>query len=177
MYLKRLIVKSFKNISEADLVFSQGLNCICGDNGEGKTNLLDAVWYLSMTKSFLLSTDRYTCQQGADMAILNGTYSGPDEELHQIAFSLTGKCEKVIKRDGKSYPRLSDHIGTIPIVVISPADISLVNDSGEERRRFLNVMLSQTDRSYLQAVQNYNRCLQQRNKVLHQMAENSRGGE
>lgn len=175
MFLRRLIIKDFKNIADADLTFSPGLNCICGDNGEGKTNLLDAVWYLSMTKSFLLATDRFVCRQGTERTILNGTYCGEAGE-HQIAFSLEARGEKVIRKDGKNYTRLSDHIGSIPIVVISPADTSLVNDSGEERRRFLNMMLSQTDRAYLQAVQNYNRCLQQRNKVLHQMADNFRNG-
>lgn len=176
MYLKRLIVKDFKNIADADLTFSEGLNCICGDNGEGKTNLLDAVWYLSMTKSFLQPTDRFTCRQGTEQTILNGTYLEENGEGHQFAFSLTAKGEKVMRKDGKNYTRLADHIGAAPVVVISPADTSLINDSGEERRRFLNMMLSQTDREYLHAVQNYNRCLQQRNKVLHQMADNIRNG-
>lgn len=176
MYLKRLIVKDFKNIADADLTFSDGLNCVCGDNGEGKTNLLDAVWHLSMTKSLLLPTDRFTPRQGTGQAILNGTYISDGGEQHQIAFSLSVKGDKVLKRDGKTYTRLSDHIGTVPVVAISPADTSIISDSGEERRRFLNIMLSQTDRSYLHALQSYNRCLQQRNRVLHQMAENTKNG-
>ena len=175
MFLKRLIIKDFKNISEADLIFSDGLNCICGDNGEGKTNLLDAIWHLSMTKSFLLLTDRYTCRKGTGQTVLNGTYADGAEE-HKVAFSLSSGGEKSLRKDGKNYNRLSDHIGEIPVVVISPSDTSLVTESGEERRRFLNIMLSQADRSYLQAVQNYNRCLSQRNKVLRQMSENQKNG-
>ncbi len=176
MFLKRLIIKDFKNIPEADLVFSDGMNCIYGDNGEGKTNLLDAIWYLSMTKSFLTASDRYTCRKGSGQTVLNGTYSYDSEE-HKLAFSLSAGGEKSVRKDGKNYNRLSDHIGEIPIVVISPSDTSLVTESGEERRRFLNMMLSQTDSSYLQAVQNYNRCLSQRNRVLRQMSENRKNGQ
>lgn len=165
MHIKRLILSNFKNIESADLTFSPNINCIYGDNGEGKTNLLDAVHYLSMTKSFLQSSDRYTYTYGTQEAALCGTYMvGGFEE--KIAISVRNSGEKSVKKNDKSYPRISDHIGHIPIVVISPSDTSLIHDSGEERRRFMNIVLSQTDPQYLRAMQSYNRVLQQRNKLL-----------
>lgn len=177
MYLQKLIIKDFKNIASASLTFSPKINCICGDNGEGKTNLLDAVWYLSMARSFVLQNDRFVCREGAPQAVLHGTYIAEGNTEENIAVSLSPKGEKVLRRNGKTYPRISEHIGLIPAVVISPADSSLINESGEERRRFLNMGLSQTDRQYLKSLQNYNRALQQRNTVLRQMGESARTGE
>lgn len=165
MYIKRLILSNFKNIVSADLTFSPGINCICGDNGEGKTNLLDAVHYLSMTKSFLQSSDRFTYTYGASEATLCGTYDIDGYE-EKIALSVKSQGEKTIKKNDKAYPRISEHIGHIPVVIISPSDTSLIHDSGEERRRFMNIVLSQTDPQYLRAMQSYNRVLQQRNKLL-----------
>lgn len=165
MYLKRLIVSNFKNIGSADLTFSPNINCIYGDNGEGKTNLLDAVNYLSMTKSFLQTSDRFTYTYGQDEAALCGFYQREDYE-DKIAVSVKQGGEKTVKKNDKTYQKISDHIGHIPIVVISPSDTSLIHDSGEERRRFMNMVLSQTDPLYLRAIQSYNRVLQQRNKIL-----------
>jgi len=176
MYIEKLIIRDFKNIASAELRFSEKMNCICGDNGEGKTNLLDAVWYLSMARSFLLPNDRFVCREGASAAILHGAYIAEGGNEEHISLSVTGRGEKVLKRNGKAYPRISEHIGLLPVVVISPADSSLINESGEERRRFLNLMLSQTDRQYLRSLQKYNRALMQRNKVLKQMGENARSG-
>lgn len=165
MYIKRLILSNFKNIASADLTFSDRINCICGDNGEGKTNLLDAIHYLSMTKSFLQSSDRFTYSYGASEATLCGVYEKDGYE-DKIAISVRNTGEKLVKKNDKNYPRISEHIGYIPIVVISPSDTSLIHDSGEERRRFMNVVLSQTDPQYLRAMQSYNRVLAQRNKLL-----------
>lgn len=165
MYIKRLILSNFKNIPSADLLFSPGINCIYGDNGEGKTNLLDAVHYLSMTKSFLQSSDRFTYSYGASEATLHGLYQRDGYE-DRIAVSVKSSGEKTVKKNDKNYSRISEHIGCIPVVVISPSDTSLIHDSGEERRRFMNVVLSQTDPQYLRAMQSYNRVLQQRNKLL-----------
>lgn len=165
MYIKRLILSNFKNIASADLAFSPKINCIYGDNGEGKTNLLDAVHYLSMTKSFLQSSDRFTYSYGTSEAALCGLYQKGEYE-DKIAISVRSSGEKVVKKNDKAYTRISEHIGCIPVVVISPSDTSLIHDSGEERRRFMNVVLSQTDPQYLRSIQSYNRVLQQRNKLL-----------
>ncbi len=163
--LRKIVVRNFRNIVLQELGFSGKLNCICGGNGEGKTNLLDAVWYLSMTKS-AFTADRFNFRYGTSSFDLSGTYampSGPDMRI-----SLQAGKEKKLRRDDKPYARISEHIGLIPIVMVSPCDISMVSDSGEERRKFANAVLSQMDREYLNSVQQYNRLLQQRNHLLRQ---------
>lgn len=167
MYLKRIIVENFKNILSADVVFSPKINCICGDNGEGKTNLLDAVYYLSMTKSFLSSSDRYTYAFGTGGAVLHGTYMR-DGQTDDIAVAVHSDGTKTVRRNDKAYRRVSEHIGRYPVVVTSPVDSSLISGSGEERRRFMNMMISQTDREYLHSLMAYNRLLRQRNSLLKQ---------
>ncbi|HIZ87571.1 MAG TPA: DNA replication/repair protein RecF [Candidatus Coprenecus pullistercoris] len=167
MYLKRIILKDFKNIRSADVSFSPKINCICGDNGEGKTNLLDAVYYLSMTKSFLSSSDRYTYTFDTDEAVLHGTYID-DGTTDDIAMSVRSDGGKTVRRNGKAYKRISEHIGHIPVVMTSPSDSSLIHGAGEERRRFLNMMISQMDQEYLKSVVAYNRLLKQRNALLRQ---------
>ena len=154
MFLRRIIVQNFKNIGSADISFSPKINCICGNNGEGKTNLLDAVHYLSMTKSFLSVNDRYTYTYGKDEAVLHGTFQDGDRE-EDIAVSVRSDGAKTVRRNGKAYKRLSEHIGRIPVVMTAPPDISLIHDSGEERRRFLNMMISQIDPEYLRSVSAY----------------------
>ena len=165
MFIRRLLLSNFKNITSAEIEFSPGINCIYGNNGEGKTNLLDAVYYLSMTKSFLQSSDKFTYTYGSDEATLCGFYSIDGGE-EKVAISVKKSGEKVVKKNDKPYSRISEHIGRLPVVVISPSDTSLIQDSGEERRRFMNIVLSQTDPKYLSAVQSYNRALAQRNKLL-----------
>ncbi|MFA6334667.1 MAG: DNA replication/repair protein RecF [Bacteroidales bacterium] len=166
MYLKKISITNFKNISEAQINFSPKINCITGINGSGKTNLLDAVYYLSMTKSFFSGMDQYTIKYDCDMTALHAEYLREDGTEETISLSLDQNGEKHIKRNSKSYTRLSDHIGLIPIVMVSPADTSLINESGEERRKFLNAILSQLDREYLRRLQNYNQLLNQRNRLL-----------
>lgn len=167
MYLRRIIVKDFRNILSADIAFSSKINCICGDNGEGKTNLLDAVYYLSMTKSFLSSNDRYTYNHNAGEAVLHGSYMDGDSAM-DIAVAVRKDGSKTVKRNGKAYKRISEHIGVIPAVMTAPSDISLIHDSGEERRRFMNMMISQMDQEYLRSLISYNRLLKQRNSLLKQ---------
>ncbi len=166
MYLKKISILNFKNIGEVKIDFSPKLNCITGINGSGKTNLLDAVYYLSMSKSYFSNIDQYTINHGECMAAIHGDYAREDGTEEKISLSLTSEGEKSIKKNGKSYQRLSDHIGLIPIVMVSPYDTCLINESSEERRRFLNAILSQTDREYLRRMQNYNQLLAQRNKLL-----------
>jgi DNA replication and repair protein RecF len=166
MYLKKISITNFKNISEAQINFSPKINCITGFNGSGKTNLLDAVYYLSMTKSFFSGMDLYTIKYNTDMTSLHGEYIREDGTEEKISLSLDSQGEKHIKRNAKNYNRLSDHVGLIPIVMVSPADTCLINESGEERRKFLNAILSQLDREYLRKLQNYNQLLIQRNRLL-----------
>ena len=164
--LKKIVVQDFRNIVLQELDFSRNVNCICGGNGEGKTNLLDAVWYLSMTKSSFSTSDRFNFRHGCNSFAISGLYSMPDGSDTRIAIQVTDGGEKRLRRDDKPYTRISDHIGLVPIVMVSPSDTSMVSESGEERRRFINSVLSQTDRGYLSAVQQYNRFLQQRNGLL-----------
>ena len=167
MYLSRIIVSNFKHITRADITFSPKINCICGDNGEGKTNLLDAVYYLSMTKSFLSTSDRYTFTYGETETVLHGDYV-TDSGAEDIAVAVKNDGTKTVRRNGKAYKRISEHIGKIPVVMTAPSDVALIHDSGEERRRFLNMMISQMDQEYLRAVVSYNRLLRQRNSLLKQ---------
>jgi len=166
MYLKRIIISGFKNISEAEIEFSSKLNCITGMNGSGKTNLLDAIYYLSMTKSYFSNTDLHTIAYERNMCRVSGEYARDDSSFENISVSIEREGLKHIKRNTKSYNRLSEHIGLIPIVMVSPYDTCLINESGEERRRFINSILSQLNNEYLLKVQNYNHLLQQRNRLL-----------
>lgn len=174
MFLERILITDFKNIHSAELHFSPKLNCIWGSNGEGKTNLLDAIYYLSMTKSYFNGSDVYTFKRGCNYVALNGIYD-EDSQKCSISIGIKGTAaddgtikvdEKVVKRDGKNYGRISEHIGRIPVVVVSPTDTELINSGGDERRRFINMVLSQLDSEYLRKLQNYNQLLLQRNKLL-----------
>ena len=164
--LKKIVVQDFRNIAFQELEISPKVNCISGNNGEGKTNLLDAVYTLSMTKSALASSDRFNIRYGTGGFRLGGLYEMADGMLSRISVSLTSAGEKKVIRDEKAYARISSHIGLLPVVMVSPSDSSLVNDSGSERRRFINAVLSQIDREYLSAIQQYNRYLEQRNALL-----------
>ncbi len=175
--LKKIAVSNFRNIEFQELEFSPNVNCISGGNGEGKTNLLDAIYYLSMTKSAFSNTDKYNFRHGTDVFSLCGTYlmhpetatpegTSEEEEITKFAIQVNASGEKKLKKDDKTYNKVSDHIGTLPIVMVSPSDISLVSDSGDQRRKFVNSVLSQMDREYLSAAQQYNRLLAQRNTLL-----------
>lgn len=164
--LRKIVVQNFRNIEFQELSFSSNVNCICGNNGEGKTNLMDAIYYLSMTKSAFSSSDRYNFRYGTDSFAIAGTYVMPDGMNSKFSVKVSSKGEKKFNRDDKTYVKISEHIGVLPIVMVSPSDISLVSDSGEERRRFANGVLSQLDHEYLSSVQQYNRLLAQRNKML-----------
>lgn len=164
--LEKIIVSDFRNIAFQELMFSPNINCISGNNGEGKTNLLDAVWYLSMTKSAFSASDRFNFRYGTGEFSISGTYRMENGLDSRFAIKVTTGGEKKLLRDDKPYGRISEHIGTLPIVMVSPADTTLVSESGEERRKFVNSVLSQMDREYLAAVQQYNRLLLQRNRVL-----------
>ena len=166
MNLKTLSVNNFKNIQEAQLEFSPSINCLLGNNGMGKSNLLDAIYYLSFARSFSGMSDSQLVTRGNDFMMLKGIYTrnGADEE---ISAGYTGNKRKSFKRKGKEYQRLSDHIGLFPAVLVSPADADLVAGSGDERRRLMDMVISQGDPRYLDHLIRYQRALQQRNKMLH----------
>ena len=167
--LEKIVISDFRNIELQELEFSPNVNCISGNNGEGKTNLLDAIYYLSMTKSAFASSDRYALRHGTEELALSGTYLMENGTKSRFAVKMTSKGEKKVVRDDKQYQKISEHIGLLPVVMVSPADVSLVSESGEERRRFVNAVLSQMSREYMSALQQYNRLLLQRNKILKEM--------
>lgn len=167
--LEKIVISDFRNIELQELEFSPNINCISGNNGEGKTNLLDAIYYLSMTKSAFASSDKYTFRYGTEEFSISGTYRMENGLSSRFSLKMTTKGEKKVKRDDKAYGKVSEHVGILPIVMVSPADISMVSESGEERRRFVNAVLSQMDREYMTSLQQYNRLLLQRNKMLKEM--------
>ena len=167
--LEKIVISDFRNIQLQELEFSPNVNCISGNNGEGKTNLLDAIHYLSMTKSAFASSDRFTFRHGTEEFSLSGTYRMENGTSSRFGIRMTSKGEKKVRRDDKPYSKVSEHIGLLPIVMVSPADISMVSDSGDERRRFVNAVLSQMDREYMASLQQYNRLLLQRNRMLKEM--------
>lgn len=166
MTLKHLSILNYKNISEAELDFSSGLNCIIGSNGEGKTNLLDSIRFLSLCKSLGVSQDSLCIRHGEDFFMLKGSYEGDDGTREEIQCSLKTGHKKIMRRQGKPYRRLAEHIGLIPIVLVSPSDGMLIAGGSEERRRFMDVVISQMNLAYLDSVTRYGKALQQRNALL-----------
>ena len=164
--LEKIVISDFRNITLQELEFSPNINCISGNNGEGKTNLLDAIHYLSMTKSAFATSDRFSFRHGTEEFSIAGTYRMENGLASKFALKMSTKGEKKVRRDDKPYGKVSEHIGVLPVVMVSPSDISLVSESGDERRRFVNAVLSQMDREYMSALQQYNRLLLQRNKML-----------
>lgn len=165
MILESLSLTNFKNIAGCNLSFSPKINCFLGNNGVGKSNLLDAIHYLSFCKSFSGLPDPMLIRRGEDFAIVRGHYlrNNVDEEV--TAGLATGR-RKSFKRSGKEYKRLSEHIGLFPLVMVAPADSELINGSGDVRRRFIDMLISQADAPYLEALIRYNRLLTQRNAML-----------
>lgn len=166
MYLKKIALLNFKNIAREELSFCPGINALVGDNGAGKTNVIDAVYYLSMCKSSLQMTDGQSIRHGEEFFLLEGRYATDGGRRETIVCSFSRRGGKVLKRNGKEYDRLSDHVGLIPAVIVSPADSALISDAADERRRYLNAFISQLDRPYLQAVMRYNAVLAERNRLL-----------
>ena len=166
MRLKKLSLINFKNLLQTEIALSEGINCFVGDNGAGKTNVLDAIYYLSMTKSALTMTDGQSVMHGEDFFVLDGSYVAEDERVESVNCSFTKRTGKVLKRNGKEYERMSDHVGNFPVVMVSPQDTELITDAAEERRRYLNAFISQLDRQYMVSLMRYNAVLAERNKFL-----------
>ncbi len=169
MWLQRLSLLNFKNYEEASLAFSPTINAFTGNNGAGKTNLLDAIHYLSLCKSYFNPIDSQQIKQGTDFFMIQGDFE-LQEKKEVISCSLKRNQKKQFKRNKKEYPRLADHVGMFPLVMISPYDVSIVMEGSEERRKFLDTAISQTDRQYLDEVIQYNKCLANRNALLKQIA-------
>jgi DNA replication and repair protein RecF len=165
MYLRKLALTNFKNYELNELEFSPKINCFVGNNGVGKTNILDAIHYLSLTKSFFNNIDSISIRHGEDYFIIQGTFVRDGEE-DQIYCAFQKQKQKLLKRNGKEYQKLSDHVGRYPVVMISPADSALITEGSEDRRKFMNKIISQYDAGYLDSVLNYGKALQQRNRLL-----------
>ena len=187
MLLQSLNILNYRNIREASLEFGDKLNCFVGLNGQGKTNVLDAIYLLSFAKSAFTAQDSLNITHGEEMAFVQGIYKRPEQlsveslELREVdklkVESFTISCglrkgvKKQFRRDKKDYPRLIDHIGLIPLVMISPSDQQLIDEGSDERRRFMDVVISQLDRKYLDCLTTYNALLKQRNALLKQLAD------
>lgn len=166
MIVKHLSILNYKNLTEAELDFSSGLNCFIGHNGMGKTNVLDAIYFLSMCKSSTTSQDQMVVQHNADFMVLQAEYEREDGSNEEIYCGLKRGQKKQFRRSKKPYKRIAEHIGLIPIVMVSPSDQMLILGGSEERRRFMDMMISQCDLSYLDSLVRYNKALQQRNALL-----------
>ena len=165
MILESLVLTNFKNIADAALEFSPKINSLLGDNGMGKSNLLDALYYLSFCKSFSGQSDAQLIRRGESFAMLRGRYRrrGQSEE---VSASLREGMKKSFRLGGKEYSRLGEHIGRFPLVMLSPADMAMVSGGAEERRRFIDQIISQKDARYLDSLIRYNGLLAQRNRML-----------
>lgn len=166
MILNRITILNYKNLEQVELSFSPKLNCLFGRNGMGKTNLLDALYFLSFCKSAGNPVDSQNIRHEADFFMIQGFYEEKNGELEEIYCGMKRRQKKQFKRNKKEYSRLADHIGFIPLVMVSPADQELILGGSEERRRFMDVVISQFDKAYLEALIRYNKALAQRNVLL-----------
>ena len=165
MFLKKLILINYKNFSSKTVEFGTKINCFVGKNGIGKTNLLDAVYHLSFGKSYFNPITTQNIKHGADFFMLDGEFEKNGRQEHIICSIKKGQ-KKVIKRNNKPYEKLSEHIGLLPVVIISPADNDLIIEGSETRRKFIDGIISQSNKTYLQQLISYNKILIQRNSLL-----------
>ncbi|MBR6691065.1 MAG: DNA replication/repair protein RecF [Bacteroidaceae bacterium] len=166
MRIDSISILNYRNLMDVNIGFSPKINCFIGSNGMGKTNLLDAVYYLSFCKSAVVVSDNANILHEAPFFMIKGSYCGDGGVADEISCGLKRGEKKQFKRNGKVYERLSDHIGSVPLVMVSPHDNELIAGGSEERRRFMDVVISQYDRGYLAALIRYNKALQQRNVLL-----------
>lgn len=166
MVLRKLHIINFKSIATASLSFSDKVNCFIGLNGMGKTNALDALHYLSFTRSHLGITDALAVRRGAEACVLDGLYHTDEGDERHLLLQIRPGARKVLKKNKKEYQRLSEHIGGFPLVIVSPQDYQLIQGGSEERRRFVDMQLSQQDAVYMNALSQYHSALDQRNTLL-----------
>lgn len=165
MVITTLNIINFKNIAEASLVFSPGFNCFVGNNGVGKTNILNAIYYLSMCKSYFNLPDLQNIKHEEPFFVIQGKYDREGEEL-EIYCGVKRGQKKIFKKNQKIYDKLSEHIGLLPLVMISPEDVLLIDGGSDERRKLIDGIISQCDRGYLHNLIRYNKALAQRNTLL-----------
>ena len=170
MHLTKLELTNFKNYQQVSLELTPHVNCLLGKNGSGKTNLLDAIYYLSFTKSFINPVDPQNIRHGEDYFLVRGTYINGSQSSEVASQVFTGQ-KKVFRENGIDYQKLSDHIGKYPAVLISPSDIDLIKEGSEVRRKFFDGIISQIDHSYLLDLVAYQHCLKQRNSLLKMFYE------
>ena len=171
MFLKSVSLLNYKNFDSKDLAFDSKINCFVGDNGKGKTNILDAIYHLSFGKSYFNPIASQNIKHGEDFFVVEGLFEKEERE-ERIICSLKRNNKKIIKRNGKAYERFADHIGLLPLVIISPADRDLISEGSDVRRKFMDGVISQSDKGYLQSLINYNKVLSQRNALLKYFAAN-----
>lgn len=171
MRLNSLSILNYKNIGEAQMNFAPGVNCLIGNNAMGKTNILDAIYYLSMCKSCTRQPDASVIRHGEQYMMLQGSYTRRDTP-EEVTMAVQRGKRKVAKRSGKEYQRLSQHIGLLPLVMVAPADGDLIRGGGDERRRLMDHIISQSNHDYLDAVIRYGKAVEQRNSMIrHQMTD------
>lgn len=173
MFLKKLSLLNFKNYADAQLEFCSHVNCLTGNNGEGKTNVLDAIHYLSFCKSFFNPIDSQNILHDAPFFLIQGLFS-IDSAEEEIYCGLKRNQKKQFKRNKKEYQRLAEHIGLLPLVMISPADSELITEGSENRRRFIDSVIAQFDKNYLDTLIHYNKVLSHRNALLKQFSDSGK---
>ncbi|MDC6352168.1 DNA replication/repair protein RecF [Zeaxanthinibacter sp. PT1] len=173
MFLKKISLVNYKNFDSGEFEFDSKINAFVGANGVGKTNVLDAVYHLCFGKSYFNPISSQNIRHGEDFFMIEGVFQKEERE-ERIVCSLKKGSKKVIKRNGKAYERFSDHIGLLPLVMISPADRDLIIEGSETRRKFIDGVIAQSDKDYLQALIHYNKVLMQRNSLLKYFAVNHR---
>ncbi|SCY43106.1 DNA replication/repair protein RecF [Flavobacterium caeni] len=171
MHLKQISLFNYKNFTEADFAFDSKINCFVGKNGIGKTNVLDAIYHLAYGKSYFNPLAVQNIKHGEDFFVIDGEFDKNDRP-EQIVCSLKKGQKKILKRNGKIYDKFSDHVGFIPLVMISPADTDLIIEGSETRRKFIDSVISQLDAAYLQQLIQYQKVLGQRNALLKYFALN-----
>lgn len=172
MFLEKLTLLNYKNFSNREFSFDQKINCFVGENGMGKTNALDAIYHLALGKSYFNPLASQNIKHGTDFFVIEGLFKKEEKE-EKIVCSLKKGNKKVMKHNGKVYEKLSDHIGVLPLVIISPSDRDLIIEGSEVRRKFIDGVIAQSDKTYLQQIISYNKVLSQRNALLKYFALNN----
>lgn len=171
MFLKSISLLHYKNFEAADFEFDQKINCIVGNNGKGKTNVLDSIYHLAFGKSYFNPITSQNINHHAEFFVIDGKFEKNDREENILVSAKRGQ-KKIIKRNNKAYEKFSEHIGFIPTVMISPADRDLIIEGSETRRKFIDGVISQSDSHYLNTLINYGKILGQRNSLLKYFAAN-----
>ncbi len=172
MRITELTLNQFKNNRDSKIDLSSRINIFVGENGAGKTNILDAIYYLSFCKSPQSSYDKQNVMHGEEYFMIKGEYSTANQTHEKVHISFSKNDRKKVKRNDKEYDRLANHIGEFPLVMISPSDTNLIYGASEDRRKYIDGVISQFDRAYLNTILNYNKILKQRNAFLRNISEN-----